>query len=289
MSKLRDYSQVPPEGRRVILVISQEKAKQIKKTIKWATVPEVTTSIGGLASAGAVAGIPPIGGMLLLNTVWMITWMAIRVSLGIPLKNNRVIPFPAYPPKAAKKFFDFPPNHPNDGVLYACCDRVPAEYVPFAQYHRYMYELKMSAFQEMCSNLGAKKCSVIREEMVSSKGSAGVGGAKAGVSGKMSGSYERSSSQDARILFTMPKPTAPLCETKTSWKVGEPTWVRMEKTRLERGLDTAEVEFSYTDEMGVTAEVAAKIQGIGLNLGGKFEKAKRLHWLCQVEFWPETE
>jgi hypothetical protein len=60
----------------------------------------------------------------------------------------------------------------------------------------------------------------------------------------------------------------------------------MEEIRLEDGVDSWGADFSYTDDMGVSAEVAAKIQGMGLQIGGKFEELHRRKWKFEVEFWP---
>lgn len=77
---------------------------------------------------------------------------------------KKKIPYPVFDLNFARKNFRFPPQHPKDGVVYACCEIEPDLYIPLASFHTYMYQSKMSAFSEMCASLGAKTCRIIYEE-----------------------------------------------------------------------------------------------------------------------------
>jgi hypothetical protein len=67
---------------------------------------------------------------------------------------------------------------------------------------------------------------------------------------------------------------------------GEPTWGVMQRLRFERNLERYRAEFSYFDDMGIDANVAAKIAGVGLNIGGEFKQMHQRKWIFDVEFWP---
>lgn len=62
----------------------------------------------------------------------------------------------------------------------------------------------------------------------------------------------------------------------------------MQTLRLERNLEHYTAEFDYTSDMGVNGSVAAKVMGIGLDIGGKFEEMKSRKWRFDVEFWPNS-
>ena len=68
---------------------------------------------------------------------------------------------------------------------------------------------------------------------------------------------------------------------------GEATWSGMQKVRLEHGLLRCRAELNYRDEMGVNAEVTAKVARLGLNLGGSLDEFHSRHWVFDVEFWIE--
>ena len=50
--------------------------------------------------------------------------------------------------------FKFPPQHPQKGIVYSCCDYEPDFYIPVSSFHQHTLQLKESAFIEMCAHLG---------------------------------------------------------------------------------------------------------------------------------------
>lgn len=69
---------------------------------------------------------------------------------------------------------------------------------------------------------------------------------------------------------------------------GEPTWNTLQKIRLEKDVNNYTAEFSYVDEMGINADVAGSLNGIGLNIGGSFEEIKKKKYKFEVEFWQKN-
>lgn len=199
------------------------------------------------------------------------------------------IPYPVFDFDFVRKNFRFPPQHPKDGVVYACSEFEPDLYIPLASFHKYMYESKMSAFNEMCAFLGAKTCRVIYEEENGTVVTTHIGAEKiptnvGTVNAELDFASKSNHNQKAIVFFTFPEPKE-IVEFKSNWMNGEPSWNSLQKMRLERDVSIYTAEFSYLDEMGVNANLAGSLNGIGLNIGGTFEEIKRKKYKFEVEFW----
>ena len=215
----------------------------------------------------------------------------ISAIFGSKKKTPQAFPYPVFDLQSARNQFSFPMNHPIDGTVYACCDAEPQLYVPLAGFHQYMYESKLSAFHSLCANLGVRRCSVAYFEdesiaKVTRMGGSGIPTSAGKASASVSVDTHQSSAAATEVFAEYPAPRQPLSETRTGWLRGEPTWVTMQSLRLGRDLERWKAEFTYCDEMNINAEVAAKVAGIGLEIGGKFEELRRRRWVFDVEFWP---
>lgn len=272
-----------PKDRRIIVVASAAEVKRLSKKIDWRAV------FSGKGTPFA------LGSMLALIPQALLICPSGLVSIIIAFisRKRKPLPYLVFDPITARKLFQFPMNHPVDGVTYACCDAQPNTYVPLASFHRYMFESKMSAFQELCANLGVKKCTVSSKESEkskrSAKASAGFPTNAGTASAKADRSKEKRKTEEAEIFMEFPEPKTLPTRSDSGWLIGEPTWQMMQKLRLERELEKYLAEFCYTDEMGITVDVAAKISGIGLSIGGAFEKIHQVKWRFDVEFWPKPE
>jgi len=209
-----------------------------------------------------------------------------------PVKKYFDFPWKAYELNNAKSLFDFPPQHPIDGTIYGCCDMEPDLYVPVASFHRYMYDLKMAAFSEMCASLGAKSCNVIFAEENGEKKSVTVDPpsipTQAGnVGAKIKTEYSSSSKENANLFFSFPKNKKPVTKFKSNWLNGEPSWVALQKIRLENDVEKYTAEFHYEDEMGINFILAAKINEVKIEIGGSFEEMVKRKYVYEVTFWPK--
>jgi hypothetical protein len=156
-----------------------------------------------------------------------------------------------------------------------------------------MYEAKLAAFQELCAGLGARRCTVLYAEedgkdVTAHASVSGIPSPYGPVSTAAKGHYEHETAESARVFAEYPRPTHPLTAITTGWLAGEPTWTSMQKLRLERGSEQFRAEFSYSDDMGIDAEVAAKISKVGIKIGGSFESFRKRKWMFDVAFWPRA-
>lgn len=56
------------------------------------------------------------------------------------------------------------------------------------------------------------------------------------------------------------------------------------KLRMEHGMKDFSLKISYEDDFQVNANLAAVIEGTGLQLGGKFEKHQSTEWILSGNF-----
>lgn len=222
----------------------------------------------------------------------------IAFNLGRRLWKNRTnwkdiykkkLPYEVLDIDKARQVFNFPPSHPQNGVVYATSEIDDLTYVPLASFHKYMYESKMASFTELCSSLGAKTCSVIYAEEngtdITSKITLdNVPTGSGAFNSQASVGYNTGSSQNAGVFLRFPKPNS-IKEYKSAWLHGEPTWKTLQKLRLENDVERYNAEFNYNDDMGITAEIAASLNGIGVNIGGTYETFKKTKYKFSIEFW----
>src|SRR5262245_33329010 len=263
---MMDYRELDPRDRRLIIVASPERARELPKRINWRAV------VHDLPLAEAAFRSKPLGKIAFLAFPEAVTgYLLIKA-----LKGAGKLPYPLFDLRTARDQFKFPINHPIDGLAYVCCETEPDLYVPLASFHQYMYEAKLAAFHELCANLGVRHCTVIYAEedgqdITTRVRASGIPTQIGPVSVGLRTSTSQHSSETAAVFTAYPPPNRPLTETRSGWMNGEPTWGVMQRLRFERNLERYRAEFSYLDDMGIDANVAAKIAGVGLDIGGEFK------------------
>jgi hypothetical protein len=187
--------------------------------------------------------------------------------------------------------FNFPPYHPVRNTMYSCSDYDPNLYIPLAYFHEYAFESKFASFKELCSNLGAKNCLITYAEVdgvdITVQIKAENIPTKTGeIGGDINGGGGTKNDKSFRFNCSFPKPKTPASEYKSNWMKSEPSWITLQKNRLERGLDNDEAVISYADDMNINANLAVKIQKMGVSIGGTFKKIKTRKLTYKIEFWP---
>lgn len=191
----------------------------------------------------------------------------------------------------AEKQFRFPPQHPVNGMAYACLDLQPDYYFPLATFHEYIYQTKMNAFLEMCSQLGAKEVRISYAEengidVTTKIKSSNIPSPKGIVDSDLALSYSHDTKHDGNIFCSFPKINK-IEEFKSPWLYSEPSWITLQKMRLERDVSKFTAEFNHNDEMGVTGKMAGGLNKIGIDIGGTYHTLTKRKFIFQVEFWPK--
>ncbi|WP_343679424.1 hypothetical protein [Chryseobacterium arthrosphaerae] len=189
--------------------------------------------------------------------------------------------------------FKFPPQHPKNGFVYACSDVEPDLYLPLSMFHSYMYQSKLSAFNELCSALGAKTCRVISVEengkIITNNIEIDKIPSKLGLlSSKLTLKTTKKTNSESIVYLELPKPNK-IKSYESLWLDSEPTWKSLQKIRLNNDLLKYTVDLNYTDEMGVDTKLAASINSIGGNIGGTFTGITKVMYRFEVEFWPKDQ
>lgn len=186
------------------------------------------------------------------------------------------------------KNYNFPPQHPIRGVVYACHDFSPDLYFPLANFHEKTLELKMNDFFDLCESLGAKKCTLVYEEENNKVLKSNLDVNVPTKDGKFSTNNSFNTSRnvtttlDGCVNFAKQEN---LTDIDSPWLKSEFTWERMKDSRLKGTRGDTRVEFSYKDSMGIDGKLAANLEGLGFNLGGEFTEMKRIKYVYDVEFW----
>jgi hypothetical protein len=267
---MTDLTRIPIHERLISIIATEDTKKQLSERIDWKKLGK-DYLLGG--------GILKIGFKVIKS---------IKNSENA-LETYRHNQYPILNIDAARKCFKFPPTHPKDGVVYATSEIDPNLYIPLSSFHNYMYESKMSAFNEMCAYLGAKTCKIIyaeeNEKDITSEFMATNIPTNLGIlNSKVDFHSKNTHGEEANIFFSFPK-TKEISEYSSNWLQGEPTWKTLQKLRLEKDIKTYIAEFSYYDEMGIDAKVANSFNNVGVNIGGTFNEIVKKKFKFEVEFW----
>jgi hypothetical protein len=164
-------------------------------------------------------------------------------------------------------------------------------FVPIADFHPNMLRDKKAEFTDIATALGAKEIRIAASESQERRGAAEAqvddptNQADGGVEVEGGASESQSFGLTARFEAPNQPPQEP---RHTHWLQREPMWRSMVQARLTQWVTEYRVNFSYTSDFGVNAEVAASVQQFGLGIGGEYQSKEELDEEYIVEFWPKS-
>lgn len=165
-------------------------------------------------------------------------------------------------------------------------------YIPFATFHDHLIDEKSAELVRIAAALGAKRINLVETESRSTAAEASVGvspPAGGGDLGAKGGMNQRNSSQfEINYRAGEPPIKKPRVPDNLYWFHAEPQWQTMAEARLNNWTTEYAVRFRYTTDFNVNARVAGMLQGVGFNLGGSFEEARRVEQEYSVQFWPRS-
>lgn len=197
---------------------------------------------------------------------------------------------PAVNLEDATKHFKFPPQHPQNGVAYACCGIDDKYYYPLANFHEYVNEKKQSAFIELCSSLNASEIILTSYEENGKKfeGSAMIKKipSKVGfIDISKNLDYKNTSSKQELVFYKFNQPKKNIYFYDNPWIESVPSWDTLRKIRLENSLDLYQTQLDFTDDMGVNANIISKLDKTDISIGGNYNKMKKRKYNLKVTFW----
>jgi hypothetical protein len=187
----------------------------------------------------------------------------------------------------AEGSFSFPPGHPLYDTAYAGHPLRPSVYVPLATFHRILFEEKVNEFLTLLWCLRAVRVTIhyVRGYRDAFEASGGLA-VPAELPVDVRASVERTTSR--RSEATLEAQFTPVADahipSSLVWYAHEPTWQKVAEARLSAGLRTIDFELRYDDDFGIGGEIATMLTGIGLRLGGDFQKHERTVWKFQGSF-----
>lgn len=175
--------------------------------------------------------------------------------------------------------------------VYAGHPHDPGLYIPVSQFHSYLLEEKRSEFVRLMTSLGARsvRLSHAETEKKSMRAEAGVDGVKAVDVGLKAGVHASKGSRFSLAMTIDERPTQPpAMPANLVWYHHEPMWQVLCNARLAQGVSAFKVGFSYKSDFGVDVSLCAKIEGMGLKVGGAFEVNESIEQEYEVTFWPRA-
>lgn len=186
------------------------------------------------------------------------------------------------------KLIKFPLGHPRKDVIYVGHPVLNDVYYTLAEFHRKTFEHKISEAIKLFENLGVKKLRIKHKKGWKNKFTLGanldIPLEDIEVDGRANINKTKNKENkviDERIYknndsFKIPE--------ELSWYYHEPNWQSIANGRLNHGLKKFDLSIHYEEDFGVDADLKAKIESYGFNLGGQFEKLKSTIWEIKGEF-----
>lgn len=173
-------------------------------------------------------------------------------------------------------------------TFYAAHPVKPNSYISVANYHEYLMQDKSAEFIRLVAALGVKDLRLSKNLTANKAVNTVVQGddkilaAQATVNIDVASSYY--SGFDLSMTGSTPK-RDPYIPESCNWLCREPLWDVMAKSRIDYGIKSFKVKFSYSQDYDVHANLAAKIAEIGFALGGSFKEMQNIEQVYEVEFF----
>lgn len=184
--------------------------------------------------------------------------------------------------------YRFTPGHPRSGECYAVHPLNANAYFPLSDYHRAIFESKTCELISLLMHLGATKIEVQHKNGWGSEfsSSLSIGIPQADEAVEVDASIDGKGSHSNDILFEAKfrGNENPCLPDETVWYEFEPTWKQMAEARIKFGSQQFKLTLDYSDDFGVNAELAAKIDKAGGKISGNFSNHKSTSWVVKGEF-----
>jgi hypothetical protein len=178
---------------------------------------------------------------------------------------------------------ELPPGHPRPRTVYAGhpLAALTNHYFPVADFHRHVFEHKVTELLRMLAALGAKRIEVSASEGWGREMAANLDTVTpvkevGGTLGKIK--MERSGERGLVYRASMPENSSRVLPENLAWYPHERTWQELARQRLEHALDEFHLNLTYRDDFGITTDVVGSFTKFGLQLGGEFTRKVNTTW-----------
>ena len=181
----------------------------------------------------------------------------------------------------------FPIGHPRYRVTYVGHPVKPAEYLPFSDFHRALFEHKVAEALRLVRALGATIVAVEHIQGWDEGLGIHLGVAlPTALEAEVSTSAGMKRGQGAYIMSRMTLlPTGPpTVPSDLVWLPQEPLWQEIVRARMESGLSSFALDVRSTDDYGINGSLKTLVSKAGLELGGSFTEHQNTIWRLSGAF-----
>ena len=193
--------------------------------------------------------------------------------------------------------FDFTNIPRKEWMVYVRCPVNKNLLIPFADFHRYVYQEKMAAFIKICRKLAAKsiKISFSKTNQNGEKYTVGVSGGvadygSAKVQTAIARTQDSKENTNANYEFERSIRISPLDHVDKLWLDSEPTWREMYACRQAVSpIKKFIAKFTYNESCKVDLNASISFSNaywnLGAEAGASFEKFEAVEWEMCVDFY----
>lgn len=180
---------------------------------------------------------------------------------------------------------DIPPEFvleqkPEPGMVFVSCNYKPNYYYPVAVFQEKLAQIKEDAIYQMMKDLGAKTITFGRNLSKSKTIEANV------LVDKVKSTFKKYQKDDEKRLFkkTFKKPTE-MKKSTHPYILDNPFWSQHQNERFEEKASSLEYTWAIEKETALDGNLAATIQKMKLNIGGKYKAFKKEEITYFVDYW----
>lgn len=197
----------------------------------------------------------------------------LRASEGLPVLSGA----------EARRQLRFPPGHPIAGQVYAGHPLVPERYVPLASFHQVMFLEKVNEFVDLFAALRATRVRVLYREGYR-RTTGGNVSVSAGESVGVKGNVAQEQASEVMLVEEYRPSGEPEIPSNLVWFGHETAWQGYAERRIKYRTAKLQAKISYSESFGIDASLKAKVEGIGLDVGGHFTDFQSTTWDVEAEF-----
>lgn len=263
--------------RRVVLIAPRDKHEAHQSNVDWEDV------------ASNVLALNTFGPALML-TRWLVTKASRgRINLGrdrspkpggfFRRQRTNIPGTLPVPLEHAIQELQFPPGHPLLDHAYVGHPLEAARYLPFASFHRLLFEQKVNELVTLLASLGAEHLRVHFNEGYDRAAGVNFG---VNIPGKPSVEAKGGASQsvDRHAIFeeTYSPHGDPVIPSGLVWYEHEPSWLALARRRMQFKTKTFNVELVYSEDYGISAELHVGLEKLGIKFGGNYQRFETTRW-----------
>ena len=281
MNKPREeIASLPYAERRLIVIRPKVGAKDTKSKINWKDF-DVSTMSGAAVGAAVAASmvVPLLGPAFLLGGYFFGGKKNDQEDSAI--KGALIVDG-----ELAKKQLLFSPGHPMPEHAYVGHPLVARQYIPYAAFHRFLFEEKVNELISLLASLGAT-----RVRVVCRKGYTRASGADISIDasshvaqGGASFSTAASGKDEAEFEEHYRPSEKPHIPDELVWYGHEASWQALAQRRLKNNMSKFKVVLHYEEDFGINAAFKVSLEKLGIGMGGKFNSFESTAWEFEGEF-----